>query len=150
MKAVKEFNEFIQENIVKRQSPDTSRARFLMQEAKKSHRALQKRVEIMGIDDDSANSIVKDCYDIVMELIRSHMLMKGYNAKGQGAHSAEVSYMRVLEFKEKDVQLANTLQYHRNGMIYYGQIVDKEYAEEIFEFTTKAYNRLATNQDIKE
>ena len=47
----------------------------------------------MGIDDDNANSIVKDCYDIIMELIRAKLLLDGYSSSGQFAHEAEVSYL---------------------------------------------------------
>ncbi|MBS3112606.1 hypothetical protein J4418_00785 [Candidatus Woesearchaeota archaeon] len=68
------------------------------------------------------------------------MLLKGYNASGFSAHKAEVSYMRLLKFNEKDVQFANQLRYFRNGMLYYGTSLDKEYAKEVIKFTKKVYN----------
>lgn len=142
MRPVKDFQEFIDDNTVNKQSPDKSRAVFLLSESEKSFRALKKRVEAMGIDDESANSIIKDCYDIIMEIVRAKMLLQGYNASGKGAHAAEVSYLRVLGFSEKDVQLTDQLRYHRNGMVYYGKIFDKEYAEDIFEFTKRFYSRI--------
>ena len=57
------------------------------------------------------------------------MLLEGYNASGLGAHEAEVSYLRVLGFSENDVQFADQLRFFRNGMLYYGTMLDKEYAK---------------------
>ena len=145
MKSVKSFEEFIKQSIVKKQSPDKSRAEFLIRESEKTLRGLNKRVNVMGIDEDNTNSIIKDCYDILMELIRAKMLLKGYNASGLGAHEAEVSYLRVLGFNENDVQFADRLRYFRNGMLYYGTILDEEYAKKVLEFTKKIYSRLKNN-----
>ena len=77
-----------------------------------------------------------------MELIRAKMLLEGYNASGFGAHEAEVSYLRVLGFNENDVQFADQLRFFRNGMLYYGTILDKEYAEKVVAFTKGAYAKL--------
>ena len=77
-----------------------------------------------------------------MELARAKMLLEGYNSSGFGAHEAEVSYMRILGFNENDVQFANQLRFFRNGMIYYGTILDTEYAEKVIEFTKRIYLKL--------
>src|SRR3989338_10023111 len=103
---MKQFDEFIKNGSVKLQKPDRSRADFLTKEAENSHAFLQEKITKLGIRQDNANDYVKSCYDILMELIRAKMLLKGYNASGIGAHEAEVSYMRVLGFDEKDVQFA--------------------------------------------
>ncbi len=142
MKAIKEFKEFIKEGIIKKQSVDKSRAEFLIKEAEKSYNYLMKKIEVLGITDESANDVVKSCYDIIMELIRAKMLLKGFNASGISAHEAEVSYMRILGFKEKDVQFADQIRYFRNGMLYYGTILDKEYADRVLKFTKEVYLKL--------
>ena len=142
MRPIKDFNEFISTGVVKKQSPDRSRAEFLIKEAELSFEGLNERVKQMGINDRNANSVLKDCYDILMESIRAKMLLKGYNAAGQGAHEAEVSYMKILGFSETEVQFADQLRYFRNGMIYYGTILDCEYAEKVVEFTRKIYPKL--------
>ncbi len=79
------------------------------------------------------------------------MLLEGYNAAGQGAHEAEVSYLRVLNFKETDIQFANQLRYFRNGMLYYGTILDQEYAEKVIDFTKKNYIKIKkiTNESFQ-
>ena len=77
-----------------------------------------------------------------MELIRAKMLLAGYNAAGFGAHKAEVSFMRVLGFDEKEVQFADQMRFFRNGIVYYGTSLDAEYAQKVIEFTKKNYLRL--------
>lgn len=77
-----------------------------------------------------------------MELIKARMLLEGLNASGISAHAAEVSYMRILGFNEKDVQFADQIRYFRNGMLYYGTILDKEYASKVLKFTDKIYLKL--------
>lgn len=88
MRPLRSFDEFIKSGTVKKQSPDKSRASFLAKEAENSFKGLEERVEKIGINDRNANSIVKDCYDILMEQIRAKMLLKGFNATGKGAHEA--------------------------------------------------------------
>ncbi|MEK6922178.1 MAG: hypothetical protein AABX08_00060 [Nanoarchaeota archaeon] len=77
-----------------------------------------------------------------MELIRAKMLLGGYNATGQGAHEAEVSYLRALGFNENEVQFLDQLRYFRNGILYYGTILDEEYANKVIEFTKRIYKKL--------
>lgn len=73
------------------------------------------------------------------------MLLDGYNASGTGAHESEVSYLRQIGFKETDVQFCDALRYYRNGMIYYGTIVDSEYADKVIRFTKDNRIRLKKN-----
>ena len=142
MRAIKDFENFIKDGIVKQQSPNFSRAEYLKEESKKSYSFLQKKIEAFGVTNESANDIIKSSYDIIMELIRAEMLLKGFNASGQGAHEAEVSYMRILGFKEKDVQFADQLRYFRNGMLYYGTILDEEYANKVINYTNRICKKL--------
>lgn len=142
MKGIQKFDEFIKKNIVKKQSMDRSRAEFLIKESEHSYNNLLEKMQKINLSDDNANDFIKSCYDILMELIRAKMLLEGYNASGFGAHEAEVSYMRVLGFGEKDVQFADQLRYFRNGILYYGNSLDKEYACKVLEFTRKVHLKL--------
>lgn len=142
MKPVRNFEEFIKEGIVKKQSIDESRAEFLIKESKNSYDNLLEKIQKIKLTASNANDFVKSCYDILMEMIRAKMLLKGYNASGQGAHEAEVAYMRALGFSEKDVQFADQMRYFRNGMLYYGTSLDEEYAEIVIEFTKRIYLKL--------
>ena len=67
MRAITKFEEFIRQNIVKRQSPDKSRAKFLLNESEQSYEYLLKLIGKIGVDNINANDYVKKCYDILME-----------------------------------------------------------------------------------
>ena len=142
MKSVKSFEWYLSQRVVKKQHPDNSRAKFLIDEAELMMKGLQKRMKKMGIDEYNPNSIVKECYDIIMALVRAKMLVKGLNASGLGAHEAEISYMSVMGFNEYDVRFADQIRYFRNGMLYYGTIVEKKYAEKVVEFLERVYRKL--------
>lgn len=139
MKAIKSFEEFIKEGIVKRQSPDKSRAQFLIKEAERNYLYFLDLSKKIKLNDNNANDFVKNCYDILMEIIRAKMLLQGYNATGYGAHEAEVSYLRILGFSENEVQFIDQVRFFRNGMVYYGTLLDKEYAEKVIDFLKRIY-----------
>jgi hypothetical protein len=142
MKPIKYFEEFVKEGIVKKQNPDFSRAEFLLKESESSHSFLKSIMSKIGINNENANCIIKLCYDLIMELIRGNMLLKGFNSSGQGAHEAEVAYLRNMGFNENDVQFADQLRYFRNGIVYYGKILDREYAQKVLDFMNKIEPRL--------
>lgn len=73
MRAIRKFDEFIKENVVKKQSIDRPRAEFLIKEAGNSYNCLLQMAEKVELGDDNANMFVKFCYDILMELIRAKM-----------------------------------------------------------------------------
>ena len=142
MKPIRPFEDFIKEGIVKKQSPDKSRAKSLVEESEKARIFLAEVVREIGVNNENANQIIKNCYDIIMEMLRAKMLMEGYNSSGIGAHEAEVSYLRKLNFNEIDIQFINQLRYFRNGILYYGKIFDKEYAEKVLHFLEKVHSSL--------
>jgi hypothetical protein len=92
MSMPKEFEEYVKEGIIRKCSINKPRAEFLINETEKAFRGLNKRLEAMEIDEDNANSIIKDCYDAIMELVRAKLLLTGYSSAGQFAHEAEISY----------------------------------------------------------
>lgn len=142
MSGVRNFEEFLKENVVKKQSVDKSRSEFLAKESKNSYNSLLKIVKEIGIDEGNSNMFVKLCYDIIMEMIRAKMLLEGYNASGFKVHEAEVSYLRVLNFNERDVQFADQLRFFRNGIVYYGTQLDKVYAKKVIDFTREIFHKL--------
>lgn len=144
MKPIRNFTDFINNNTVKIGKIDRSRAEFLMIEAENSYNNLLEKKKKILLTDVNAADFLKSCYDTIMELIRSKMLLQGYNASGFGAHEAEVSFMRVLGFDEKEVQFVDQMRFFRNGIVYYGTKQDKEYAKIAVEFTLRIYPRLKT------
>ncbi|HLD04388.1 MAG TPA: hypothetical protein VJG90_01590 [Candidatus Nanoarchaeia archaeon] len=142
MNLPKEFEEYVKQGIIKKCSINKPRADFLINESDKSLRGLNKRLDAMDIDDDNANSIIKDCYDILMELIRAKLFLSGYSSAGQFAHEAEVSYLKKLDFTDNQISFLNDLRYFRNSITYYGKILSTEYAKQVVEFTKKTHPKL--------
>jgi len=142
MRLPNDFEFYIKQAIIRKQSPDRSRAQFLISESETSFQGLRKRVEVMGINKFNANSIIKDAYDIIMELIRAKLLLEGYSAAGNYAHEAEISYLKKLGFPENKLRFLNQLRYFRNSINYYGKILDEQYAKQVFEFLNQNHKKI--------
>lgn len=142
MSLPREFEEYLNQGIIKKCSIDKSRAKFLINETEKTFIGLNNRLEKMGIDEYNTNSIAKDCYDIIMELIRAKLLLTGYCSAGQFAHEAEISYLKKCEFLDNEVLFINELRFFRNSVTYYGKILSVEYVEKVAEFTRNIYPKL--------
>ena len=142
MRPLKDFNEFIKEGIIKKITPNIQRASSLMHEAEKRMGFVEEIKDKVGLTDKNANYFIENSYDILIELIRAKLLTKGFNSSGQGAHEAEVAYMRNLGFPENEARFMNDLRYFRNGILYYGKDFDKEYAEKVLNFLNKTYPKL--------
>ncbi len=142
MKLLRFFEDFIKDGIVKKVSRNSERAKSLILESERKMFSLNEHLDKISVRNENANDYIEYCYDILMKLVRAKMLIDGYNASGFGAHEAEVSYLRNLGFKEQEVQFADQMRFFRNGILYYGTILDKEYADKVIEFTKKNYLKL--------
>ncbi len=134
MKSLRSFDDYGKEGIVRRGSPDKERAKSLIAESERKLASLKERLEKIGIKDENANDYVEYCYDIMMQMVRAKMYLDGHYASGKGAHEAEVAYLEVLGFSEKEVRFADQIRYFRNGILYYGSSLDAEYAEKVRRF----------------
>ena len=142
MRPIKQFKEYIEEGIVQEKTVDISRGRSLKKESEKTESFLREIINVIKINDDNANNVIKLTYDVIMEHVRAEMLLKSYTASGQGAHEAEVAYLRELNFTEKEVQFCDQLRYFRNGILYYGKKFNKDYAEKTIQFLNKFKEKL--------
>lgn len=142
MRLVRNFEEFIRMRVVKSQGVDSSRINFLVNESEKAFDFLEDMINVFGVIDKNAGIIIRSCYDSIMEIIRAVMLKNGFNARGDKAHMAEVSYLREVGFSENDVQFADSLRHARNGIMYYGNNLGEKYARRVFEFLQKIYPKL--------
>ncbi|MBW2976337.1 hypothetical protein KY347_02720 [Candidatus Woesearchaeota archaeon] len=139
---LRQFEEFVERGVVARKTPDILRADSLVKEAEKRRRFIKELLEKIKISDENANYYVESSYDAVMELLRAKLLTDGYKSQGEGAHEAEVSYLRKLGFSEHDVRFMNGLRFNRNGIKYYGKSFDKHYAESAVSFLNTIYPKL--------
>lgn len=142
MKLPDNFEDYLKKGTIRRTAIDRQRANFLIDESQKTFNSLKKRLNVIGIDEENANSIVKDCYDVLIELIRARLLLDGYTSSGLFAHEAEVSYLRKMGFEDKDILFVNDMRYFRNSVTYYGKILGKEYAKKVANFTKEIYPKI--------
>lgn len=150
MKMPDYFEFYIEKGICKKINPDKERAEFLIKESEKNFKGLKKRILVMkGIDEDNVNSIIKDIYDIIIELIRAKMFLDGYSCSGNFAHEAEVAYLKKLEFNYNEIYFINELRAIRNSITYYGKILNKEYAKKSYNFLKEIYPKIKKKIEIK-
>jgi hypothetical protein len=142
MNPIKTFEEYLKLGIVKKQKVDKPRALDLIEESERKLEVLNDYIKKIGIDNKNANNIIEDIYSIIIGLVRSKMLLQGFNSSGSGAHEAEISFMKNLGFSEKEVDFANQLRFFRNRILYYGKRFNEEYAEKVVEFLKKIYPKL--------
>lgn len=142
MRLLKNFEEFLKEGIVRKVSADGQRAKNLTLEAIRKNKSLKESMEKIGIKDENANDYIEYSYDILMFLIRAKLYAKGYASEGRGAHEAEVSFSRNLDFSEKEAAFLNQLRYFRNGILYYGKRCDVEYAKKVIGFMKAKFSQL--------
>ncbi len=136
------FEEYIKKGVVKKIKPNIERAKSLVKISERRIESLKEQTEKLKVKNENANDYIEYCYDTLMLLIRSKMLVDGYSASGMEAHKAEISYLRNLKFSEINIEFLDKLRFFRNGMLYYGTMLDKEYAEKVIYFTKEIYNRL--------
>ncbi len=142
MNMLNEFEYYLHKGVVRNVTGAKPRADFLIRESETSYEGLKKIVNNLGIDDENVNLIMKECYDIIMALIRAKLLLDGYYASGNYAHEAEISYLKKLGFPENEISFMNELRYFRNSAMYYGKILDKGYVEKVYAFSEKIVSKL--------
>jgi hypothetical protein len=140
MRVLKNFNEFLQKGIVRKQKPDFQRAESLSSESNDRYNFFIKVKEKMGVKELNPNYVIETCYDILIELIRAKLVLKGYNS--DNSHEAEVAYLRELGFNENKITFMDDLRYFRNGIKYYGKILKLDYAEKVLSFMDEVRREL--------
>ncbi len=134
---MRSFEEFMEEGIVWKQTPNRHRAKALLDEAENKYKFLKDVLKNLPEGKIILNFIIETCYDILMIQIRAALFIDGYNVKS--SHEAEVSYMKNLGFAATDAEFMNELRYNRNGIKYYGKSFSKEYAESVMKFLERIY-----------
>jgi len=136
------FKEFLELGVIRKRTSDSLRADSLLKEAEKRKKFIDEMSSKIGLTDKNANYFVENSYDALIELIRAKLIVEGFRASGEGAHEAEISYMKDLEFSDKDIKFMNDLRYYRNGILYYGKDFDANYASKVLVFLKEIYPKL--------
>jgi len=139
----KTFEDFLKLAVVRKVTSDPNRANSLYGESHRKFKSLAERIEKIGVRDENANEYVEFCCDLLIQLLRAKMFLDGFIATGQGAHEAEVAYMRNLRFGDYDLLFMDQLRYFRNGSLYYGTSLDAVYALKVITFTKKMHPKFS-------
>jgi len=139
MVPLKKFEEFLNSGVVRKQTPDGERAKSLIIESKEKLKFFEKVKERLGTEELSPNYVIETCYDVLIELLRAKLLTLGYKTD---SHETEVSYMKNLGFSEQETDFMNQLRYFRNGIKYYGKILNQEYSTKVMKFMYKTIPKL--------
>jgi len=146
MRFLKTFEEFLSSGAVRKITPDKERAKNLFLESEDKFNFFEKVKKSLGEKELVPNFIVETSYDILIELIRAKLFLMGYKTD---SHEAEVAYMRNLKFSDADVNFMNELRYLRNGIKYYGRILNEEYVDKVLNFMYKVRVKLKKEVTIK-
>lgn len=139
---MKDFNEYISKEIVRKRSPNKERADSLIEDSDKRRFFFNQIIEKIEINDSNANYIIEQVYDILIELIRAKTFLDGYEASGNYAHEAEVSYLKEINFSELERNTMDNIRKFRNGIKYYGRRYAKNEAEESIKFMNSILPKL--------
>ncbi len=130
MKPLRDFKEYVRSRVVETRPTNTERVHSL--EAESAHRAayVDSVCKNLGINESTANYIIESCYDTLIALARARLIEANYYARGEGAHEAEVAFLRTIDVPESDINFLNELRYRRNRILYYGDRYDTVYAHQ--------------------
>lgn len=142
MRPLKDFEFYIKKGTIRKVSVDEYKAKSLVEDSTNKRDFLSKIMKKMSVDEINANFVVEQMYDIVMQIIRSKLILEGYKASGEGAHMVEVSYLRKLGFNEEEVIFVNNLRFFRNEIKYEGRKFELDYAIRVLNLVDKIILKL--------
>lgn len=104
-------------------TPDKQKAQAL----KKMAEITLERLSHTQIEDYPSNSL-NDYYDIIHKLMEAISLLKGYKAKGEGAHQELIDVIcKELKLEESTRDFLQQMRDYRNRIAYEGFMVHKNY-----------------------
>ncbi len=125
---MKTFEQCIEEGAIKRKEKNPLLAASLV---KSSDKALIF-VEKLLINEETAEHIVGDCYDIMREIIEAKLAQEGYKSY---SHEASISYLaKHSQFTIAELDFLDNLRKVRNGIKYYGKEATALEAQQVLDF----------------
>lgn len=134
---IKEINYYIEKGHIKKKSPDLAEAESLLSKAKRR----LKRIKNEKIENDNADLIFEDIYEVIRESGQSLMSKKGYKPY---SHEATIAFIKEFykEFNEYEINTFDRFRKIRNNSIYRGIILKKEDTKEILQFADKFLKKI--------
>ena len=84
------------------------------------------------INEENAEYIVAEVYDVIRELVEARLSLEGYKSY---SHEATVLFLKKFkDFSESEIYFLDNLRKIRNGIKYYGKEADAEEARRTLRF----------------
>ncbi len=109
------WNDCIENNSVKKISPDIERAISLIKTSEEGINIIN------GINEKNCNFVFEDYYTSILELLQALVIRKGYNILN---HVCLGYYLRDVLKKDDLFRMFDDLRYKRNALTYYGSRMD--------------------------
>ncbi len=128
---MKSFEQFIRENLVRREVPNKSLAKDLIEKAEiRLSRILRAEVE-----EKEAAIVFEDVYEIVREAAQAIMELKGYKPY---SHEALISFLQEGKYlPDSVVNILNNYRILRNDSVYRARKVSIDKCKEAISFSQK-------------
>lgn len=132
---MKDFEYYIGEGEVKKQSPDRNLSDSLAQDARKrfNYSLSQK------LDEKSAKYIYEDIYDSLRAAIDALLALQGFKSY---SHAAGISFLKRFGFPDNELEFLEKMRKRRNGMKYYGKTCSVPQTKEAIDFARKTLQKL--------
>ncbi len=115
------WNECLEDNAVRKITPDLERANSLREIAKERMHLFKE------VNERNCNFVLEDCYTSLLEVIQSLAFEKGYNILN---HLCLGYFLRDLLKREDLFRIFDDLRYKRNSLTYYGNKLDFEVSKQ--------------------
>lgn len=137
-----EFELYLKEGKVKRQTPDFELAGSLIEDSK-------IRIEKIKKPDirEFSKIAFENAYDAIRDILDALLAADGYKSY---SHEASIAYLKKYAFEDSTIKELDNFRYLRNSSKYYGKDVPEDDAVGILEFYQKYSEKiiLAANKKL--
>lgn len=125
---IKPFVYYINENLVRKSSPNISMAKSLLEKAE----IRLKRITAGELNNEESSLVFEDAYECLREASQSLMELKGYKPY---SHEALVSFIKEQKFlSDESINIIDNYRILRNNSVYKAQKISLEKCKEALEF----------------
>ncbi|MBI4018442.1 MAG: hypothetical protein HY368_02435 [Candidatus Aenigmarchaeota archaeon] len=128
---IERFQFYLDENLAKKESPDKTKAKSLMEKAF----LRMKFIKNHDIDETTSTFIFEDIYECLREAAQSLMSLEGYKPY---SHEAVIAFLKEFySFSEDEIAAFNRYRILRNNCVYRAAKVSPAVCKESLKFLEK-------------
>ena len=122
---IKEFNYYLNNNLVRKSTPDKGEATSLME---KANGRLLFSINSRDLNNNTAPYVFEDVYECLREAAQSLMSLKGYKPY---SHEALISFLKEkFSFPDQHINSLNRFRILKNKSVYGGEKISLETCKE--------------------